>query len=136
MGNKKRRSTEQCQENYQRIIKRIAWVTIGVGKKLQISTDLIKIVNQILNDFFDKIAQTASDCREKRKSSCISGEDILTSIHLILPIKMFKIFKRGIDVMKRVEDINRMSEMGDAIEELRRMVEGNLNERKKGIELL
>ena len=136
MGNKKRRSTEQCQENYQTIIKRIAWVTIGVGKKLQISTDLIKIVNQILNDFFDKIAQTASDCREKRKSSCSSGEDILTSIHLILPIKMFKIFKRGIDVMKRVEDINRMSEMGDAIEELRRMVEGNLNERKKGKELL
>ena len=56
MGNKKRRSTEQCQENYQRIIKRIAWVTIGVGKKLQISADLIKIVNQILVDFFDKIA--------------------------------------------------------------------------------
>ena len=49
---------------------------------------------------------------------------------------MFKIFKRDIDAMKRVEDINRMSEMGDAIEELRRMVEGNLNERKKGIELL
>ena len=61
MGNKKRRSTEQCQENYQRVIKRIAWVTIGVGKKLQISADLIKIVNQILVDFFDKIAQTASE---------------------------------------------------------------------------
>ena len=55
-GNKKRRSTEQCQENYQRCIYRIAWVTIGVGKKLQISADLIKIVNQILVDFFDKIA--------------------------------------------------------------------------------
>ena len=61
---------------------------------------------------------------------------MLTSIHLILPVRMFKIFKRDIDAMKRVEDINRMSEMGDAIEELRRMVEGNLNERKKGIELL
>ena len=61
---------------------------------------------------------------------------MLTSIHLILPVRMFKIFKRDIDAMKRVEDINRMSEMGDAIEELRRMVEGNLNERKKGKELL
>ena len=61
---------------------------------------------------------------------------MLTSIHLILTVRMFKIFKRDIDAMKRVEDINRMSEMGDAIEELRRMVEGNLNERKKGKELL
>ena len=61
---------------------------------------------------------------------------MLTSIHLILPVRMFKIFKRDIDAMKRVEDINRMSETGDAIEELRRMVEGNLNERKKGKELL
>ena len=61
---------------------------------------------------------------------------MLTSIHLILTVRMFKIFKRDIDAMKRVEDINRMSETGDAIEELRRMVEGNLNERKKGKELL
>ena len=61
---------------------------------------------------------------------------MLASIHLILTVRMFKIFKRDIDAMKRVEDINRMSEMGDAIEELRRMVEGNLNERKKGKELL
>ena len=48
---------------------------------------------------------------------------MLTSIHLILPVRMFKIFKRDIDAMKRVEDINRMSETGDAIEEFRRMVE-------------
>ena len=48
---------------------------------------------------------------------------------------MFKIFKRDIDVMKRVEDINRMSEMGDAIEELRRMIEA-FEERKKSKELL
>ena len=109
---------------------------IAVGRKMQISADLIKIVNQILKDFFDKIAQTASDCREKRKSSCISEEDMLTSISLILPIRMFKIFKRDIDSMKRVEEINRMSQMADATEELRRVVEGDLNERKKGIELL
>ena len=61
---------------------------------------------------------------------------MLTSINLILTVRMFKIFKRDIDAMKRVEDINRMSEMRDAIEELRRMVEGNLSERKKGKELL
>ena len=50
---------------------------------------------------------------------------MLTSIHLILPIRMFKIFKRDIDSTKRAEEINRMSEMVDAIEELRRMVAGN-----------
>ena len=136
MGNKKRRSTEQCQENYQRSIYRIMRLRIAVGRKMQISADLIKIVNQILNDFFDKIAQTASDCCEKRKSSCISEEDMLSSISLILPIRMFKIFKMDIDSMKRVEEINRMSQMADAIEELRREVEGNLNKRKKDKELL
>ena len=123
MGNKKRRSTEQCQKNYQRSINRIMRLRIAVGRKMQISADLIKIVNQILNYFFDKIAGTGRKCCEKRKRRCLSGEDILTSIRLILPVRMFKIFKRGIDAMKRVEDINRMSEMGDAIEELRRMVE-------------
>ena len=41
---------------------------MAVGGKMQISADHIKIVNQILNDFFDKIAQTASDCCEKRKA--------------------------------------------------------------------
>ena len=40
---------------------------IAVGRKMQISAELMKIVNQILNDFFDKIAQTASECREKIK---------------------------------------------------------------------